>query len=74
MEACERAGVAFQQFVNRNDIPGGSTIGPVMSGLTTIPAVDMGAPILAMHSIREFGAVTDQYDTWKAFLAYYEGC
>ena len=22
MEACERAGVAFQQFVNRNDIPG----------------------------------------------------
>lgn len=74
MEACERAGVAFQQFVNRNDIPGGSTIGPVMSGLTTIPAVDMGTPILAMHSIREFGAVTDQYDTWKAFLAYYEGC
>lgn len=74
MEACKRAGVVFQQFVNRNDIAGGSTIGPAMSGLTTIPTVDMGAPILAMHSIREFGAVSDHFYTQKAFLAYYEGC
>ncbi|MDE7233077.1 MAG: M18 family aminopeptidase [Lachnospiraceae bacterium] len=72
MEACERAGVPFQKFVNRNDIPGGSTIGPALSGLTTIPTVDMGAPILAMHSIREFGAVADFADTEKAFRAYYD--
>ena len=72
IEACERAGVPFQKFVNRNDIPGGSTIGPALSGLTTIPTVDMGAPILAMHSIREFGAATDFVDTEKAFRAYYE--
>lgn len=72
MEACERAGVPFQKFVNRNDIPGGSTIGPALSGLTTIPTVDMGAPILAMHSIREFGAVADFVDTKAAFAAYYE--
>ena len=72
MEACEHAGVPYQKFVNRNDIAGGSTIGPVLSGLTTIPAVDMGAPILAMHSIREFGAVADMVYTKQAFLAYYE--
>ncbi|MDE6318405.1 MAG: M18 family aminopeptidase [Lachnospiraceae bacterium] len=72
MEACKRAGVPFQKFVNRNDIPGGSTIGPALSGLTTIPTVDMGAPILAMHSIREFGAVADFVDTEKAFRTYYE--
>lgn len=72
IEACERAGVPFQKFVNRNDIPGGSTIGPALSGLTTIPTVDMGAPILAMHSIREFGAVADFVDTEKVFRAYYE--
>ena len=71
MDACERAGVPFQRFVNRNDIPGGSTIGPALSGLTTIPTVDMGAPVLAMHSIREFGAVSDQVDTKMAFLAYF---
>ncbi|MDE6213947.1 MAG: M18 family aminopeptidase [Lachnospiraceae bacterium] len=72
MDACERTKVPFQKFVNRNDIPGGSTIGPALSGLTTIPMVDMGAPILAMHSIREFGAVADFVDTEKAFRAYYE--
>ena len=73
MEACGRAGVSCQKFVNRNDIAGGSTIGPALSGLTTIPTVDMGAPILAMHSIREFGAVADMVDTERAFRAYYEG-
>ena len=73
MEACKRAGVPFQKFVNRNDIPGGSTIGPALSGLTTIPTVDIGAPVLAMHSIREFGAVADNVYTKQAFLAYYEG-
>lgn len=73
MDACERAGVPYQKFVNRNDIVGGSTIGPALSGLTTIPTVDIGAPILAMHSIREFGAVADMADTRRVFLAYYEG-
>ena len=73
MEACDRAGVPCQKFVNRNDIAGGSTIGPALSGLTTIPTVDMGAPILAMHSIREFGAVADMVNTERAFRAYYEG-
>lgn len=73
VEACERAGVPCQKFVNRNDIVGGSTIGPALSGLTTIPTVDMGAPILAMHSIREFGAVEDMVNTELAFRAYYEG-
>lgn len=72
MEACERAGVPCQKFVNRNDIVGGSTIGPALSGLTTIPTVDMGAPVLAMHSIREFGAVADNIYTKRAFLTYYE--
>ena len=72
MEACQRAGVPCQKFVNRNDIAGGSTIGPVISSLTTIPTVDMGTPILAMHSIREFGAVIDNVYTKMAFQAYLE--
>ena len=72
MEACQRAGVPCQKFVNRNDIAGGSTIGPAISSLTTIPTVDIGIPILAMHSIREFGAVADNIYTEMAFQAYYE--
>lgn len=70
MDACERAGVPCQTFVNRNDIVGGSTIGPAISSLTTIPTVDMGTPILAMHSIREFGNVIDHVYTKMAFQAY----
>lgn len=72
MEACGRAGVPFQKFVNRNDIPGGSTIGPTISRLTTIPTVDIGTPILAMHSIREFCAAADNIYTQMAFQAFYE--
>lgn len=70
IEACEQAGVPCQKYVNRNDIAGGSTIGPSISSLTTIPTVDMGTPILAMHSIREFGAVIDNVYARMAFLAY----
>lgn len=72
IEACEQAGVPYQKYVNRNDIVGGSTIGPTISSLTTIPTVDMGTPILAMHSIREFGAVIDNVYTKMAFQAYLE--
>ncbi|MDE6387371.1 MAG: M18 family aminopeptidase [Lachnospiraceae bacterium] len=72
MEACKRAHVPYQKYVNRNDIVGGSTIGPALSSLTTIPTVDIGTPVLAMHSIREFGAVADNFYTKEAFRAYYE--
>lgn len=72
MELCQRAGVPCQKFVNRNDIAGGSTIGPAISSLTTIPTVDIGIPILAMHSVREFGAAADNIYTEKAFQAFYE--
>ena len=70
MDACERVGVPCQTFVNRNDVVGGSTIGPAISSLSTIPTVDMGTPILAMHSIREFGAVIDHVYTKMAFQTY----
>lgn len=72
MDVCERAGVPCQKFVNRNDIAGGSTIGPAISSRTTIPTVDIGIPVLAMHSIREFGAVADIVYTQTAFHTYYE--
>lgn len=72
MEACRRAQVPYQKYVNRNDIVGGSTIGPALSSLTTIPTVDIGTPVLAMHSVREFVASADNLYTKEAFRAYYE--
>ncbi|MBS6185233.1 MAG: M18 family aminopeptidase, partial [Clostridium celatum] len=46
---CEAAGVPFQKFVNRSDVRGGTTIGPVTAANLTIPVIDMGAPVLGMH-------------------------
>ncbi|MEA4888644.1 MAG: M18 family aminopeptidase [Clostridiaceae bacterium] len=56
---CQKAGVPWQSFVNRSDMRGGSTIGPVFSGHLPIRSVDVGNPIWGMHSIRETGGVMD---------------
>lgn len=68
---CEAAGVPFQKFVNRSDVRGGTTIGPVTAANLTIPVIDMGAPVLGMHSIRELASVKDNYYTIKAFTKFF---
>lgn len=69
---CKEAGVNYQEFVNRSDERGGSTIGPISSTHLDIPSVDVGSPILAMHSIRELGNVEDHYNIYKTFNKFYE--
>ena len=68
---CESANVPFQKFVNRSDVRGGSTIGPITSALLNMSIIDMGAPVLGMHSIRELAAVKDNYYTIKAFTEFF---
>lgn len=55
----DRVGVPLQQFVNRSDLPCGSTIGPVTSAQLGMTTVDLGIPQLAMHSIRELCGADD---------------
>lgn len=69
---CKESGVKYQEFVNRSDERGGSTIGPISSTHIDIPSVDVGTPILAMHSIRELGSVDDHYSIYKTFHKFYE--
>lgn len=57
VDACRRARVPMQRFVNRTDLPCGSTIGPLTAAALGIPTVDVGAPQLAMHSARELTSV-----------------
>lgn len=68
---CKEAGVPYQKFFNRSDVRGGTTIGPITSSLLTIPVMDMGAPLLSMHSIRELAAVKDNYYTIKLFTEFF---
>lgn len=68
---CEKCGVNYQQFVNRSDERGGSTIGPISSTHLEINSVDIGSPILSMHSIRELGSVEDHYNIYKTFIEFY---
>ena len=59
MAICERAGVPCQQYAHRTDLGCGSTIGPIVAARLGIPAVDVGNPMWAMHSIRESAGVLD---------------
>lgn len=58
-ELCRRAQVPFQYYSHRTDLPCGSTIGPITATLLGIPTVDVGSPMLSMHSARELGGSDD---------------
>lgn len=68
---CKSINVPVQKFVNRSDERGGSTIGPISSTQLDIPSVDIGNPILGMHSVRELGGVLDHYYAYKSFREFY---
>lgn len=67
---CEKAGVPCQRFVNHSDVAGGSTLGNILASSLPLRGVDMGNPILAMHSARETGSVLDHEYCIRAFTEF----
>ena len=57
---CEEADAQYQIYVNRSDTPGGSTVGSISSAMLPMRTVDVGLPLLAMHSARELMGAADQ--------------
>jgi aspartyl aminopeptidase len=68
---CRKTGVPFQKIINRSDMPSGSTIGPIASSGLSIPTVDVGNPMWAMHSIRETMGVYDHEYLIKALAGFF---
>lgn len=71
MGICKEVGAPYQAFVNRSDKRGGSTIGPITSGQLDISGLDIGNPILGMHSVRELGGVDDQFSLFQILSKFY---
>lgn len=67
----DNAGIKTQYFVNRSDKRSGSTIGSILSSRVGIPTVDIGIPVLAMHSIRELASVDDYIEYVRLFSDVY---
>ncbi len=72
-DLCARAEVPVQHYAHRTDLPCGSTIGPIASTLLGIRTVDVGNPMLSMHSIRELGGAKDPAMMTRVLTAFY-GC
>lgn len=70
-DLCETNDIPWQRYVNRSDIPGGSTVGSISSAMLTMRTMDVGIALLAMHSARETMGIQDQAalnSLMKAFL------
>ena len=59
-DICRRSHIPYKKFSNRSDIKGGATLGAISSALLSMRTVDVGVPILAMHSARETMGTKDQ--------------
>ncbi len=69
-QVCDRSGIRHQTYSHRNDLPCGSTIGPITATRLGIPTVDVGMAMLSMHSIRELMGTSDVDLMLQCFAAW----
>lgn len=62
-------GFKIQSHVNKSGMPGGQTLGPIISSYLPILATDIGIPVLSMHSARELASLDDYEELCKCVNA-----
>lgn len=72
-ELCRAEDVPVQHYVHRTDLPCGTTIGPITSTLLGIATVDVGNPMLSMHSARELAGARDPELMTRVLARYLRG-
>lgn len=70
-QICEAENIPYQKIHNRSDAVGGSTLGSIASAMMPVKTVDLGIPLLAMHSSRELGGAKDQVSAVNLMRAFY---
>jgi aspartyl aminopeptidase len=70
MHICKEAEIIPQEFVMRSDMPCGSTIGPITAARLGVKTIDIGAPSLAMHSIRELTGSSDPFLLYRTVVQF----
>ncbi|MDO4710517.1 MAG: M18 family aminopeptidase [Peptostreptococcaceae bacterium] len=63
--------IPYQIFFNHSNVVGGTSLGPIISANLPVRTIDIGNPILGMHSERETGGVEDYKGIIKLFSAFY---
>lgn len=70
-QICEKEKIPYQKFANRSDGTSGSTLGSIASSFLPVKTVDIGVPLLAMHSSRELMGTADQESLVRVVEAFY---
>lgn len=71
MQLCQKAEVPVQMFVNRSDEAGGTTIGPISESKLPMASVDIGNPMLSMHSSRELMGSKDSFSLYHVLKVFF---
>lgn len=71
-QLCRQAEIPYQKYAARSDGTTGSTLGTIANKYLPMRSVDVGVPVLAMHSARELMGIKDQAYLEKFVKAFFE--